>query len=204
MIQSKPKVCKGIGKCHGIEGCGTPSSNRKFGLCPSCLWEWMCKNENGKVWRETQFIPRVKKLTEKENKKKLKEERESLKSIARLIQESRVPFQKWIRLRDANEPCISCGTVTAKIWHAGHYKKAELFTGLIFNETNVNKQCERCNTFLGGNDSDYRVGLEKKYGEKIVKQLEESADFLRQYKFTREELKEIKSKYQKKLRLCKQ
>lgn len=197
---NKPKKCKGIGKCHGIEGCGELSDNRRFGLCPSCLWEWMCKNENGKIWRETQFIPKVKKATEKEQKKKNLAVRESLKSIARLIQEARVPFQKWIRLRDANEGCISCDTVNAKIWHGGHFFKAELFTGLVFNEVNVNKQCEKCNTFGGGNESGYRIGLVKKYGEKAVKELEESSNFLREYKFTREEIKKIKTKYQKLLK----
>lgn len=199
-MEVKPKKCKGIGKCNGIEGCGTLSTNRKFGLCPSCLWEWMCKNDNGKVYREKQFIPRVKKATEKENKRKTKEQREALKSIARLIQEARVPFQKWIRIRDANEACISCGDVNAKIWHSGHYKKAELFTGIIFNEYNVNKQCEKCNTFLNGNESEYRIGLVKKIGHKAVLQLEESANHLRQYKFSRQEIKDIKTKYQKRLK----
>ena len=195
-----PKICKGINKAKGIKGCGKESSNRKFGLCPSCLWEWACTNDNGKIWKQTQFMNRVKKMTLKKKKTQNKEIRESLKSISRLISEARIPFQKWIRLRDANEPCISCGTTTAKIWHAGHYLKAELFTGIVFNQINVNKQCERCNTFLNGNESSYRIGLVKKYGEKIVKELEESSNFLRQYKFTREEIKKIKTKYQKLLR----
>lgn len=198
------KPCKGINKAHGYEGCGNevPTKERVAGLCRVCYWDWMQSTEGGRLHYQTQFIPRVKKLTEKENKKKTKEQRESLKSISRLIQEARVPFQKWIRLRDANEPCISCGTTTAKIWHSGHYLKAELFTGLIFHLINVNKQCEKCNTFLNGNESVYRIGLVKKYGEEVVKELEELADRLRQYKFTREELKIIKSKYQKLLR-CK-
>jgi hypothetical protein len=111
-----------------------------------------------------------------------------------------VPFQKWIRLRDANDGCISCDSVNVKIWHAGHYFKAELFTGLIFDEINVNKQCEKCNTFLGGNETGYRKGLIAKYGEKVVKDLELRSNELREYKFTREELKEIKTKYQKLLK----
>lgn len=191
------KICKGINRAKGIEGCGKESDNRTFGLCPRCLYHWATNNENGKVWYQKQFLPKVKKTQVKARKKKDKELRESMKSIQRLIQEARVPFQRYIRIRDANEPCISCDTTSAKIWHGGHYFKAEVYTGLIFNEINVNKQCEKCNTFGGGNESGYRLGLIKKYGDEVVRTLEEASDYLRDYKFTREELYEIKKKYQK-------
>ena len=200
MIENKP--CKGQGKAHGFECCGktVQANTRKFGLCRVCYFDWMQTNESGKVHYQKQFLPKVKKITEKEQKKKDLETRESLKSIARLTQETRVPFQKWIRLRDANEACISCGTTTAKIWHSGHFKKAEVFTGVIFHEINVNKQCEKCNTFLSGNESEYRIGLVKKYGELAVLELEELANKLRQYSFDRIELKDIKKKYQELLK----
>ena len=200
MIEQKP--CKGHGKAHGAESCGNHINvkERTYGLCKVCYWHWMQNAEAGKIHYKKQFLPKVKKVAKKNQKAKDRETRESLKSIARLIQEARVPFQKWIRLRDANEACISCGTTTAKLWHAGHYLKAELFTGLIFNESNVSKQCEKCNTFLNGNEAEYRIGLVKKYGEKAVRELEEAANHLRQYKFSREEIKEIKKKYQNKLK----
>lgn len=200
MINIKP--CKGHGKAKGC-GCGkdTDVKKRKYGLCPVCFWDWMQTSVAGQEHYKSRFIPRVERETKKTIKRKNKEAKENLKSVQRLIQEARVPFQKWIRFRDANEGCISCPTTTAKIWHAGHYKKAELFTGLIFNEMNVNKQCEKCNTFLNGNESEYRKGLVKKYGEEIVKQLEESADQLRLYKWDKEEIRNIKKKYQQKLKL---
>lgn len=200
MIQTKR--CKGQNKAHGAEACGkdTDVKKRKYGLCPTCYWHWMQNSESGKVHYQKQFLPKVKVKTKKEQKKRDKETRESLKSIAALIREARVPFQKWIRLRDANDGCISCPSTNVKIWHAGHYKKAELFTGVIFNEMNVNKQCEKCNTFLGGNESEYRIGLVKKYGEEEVKRLEELADKVRQYSFSRHEIAEIKKYYQEKIK----
>lgn len=197
------KPCKGQNKAHGYEGCNKPLKKEERiygGLCRVCYWDWMQTCEAGKIHYQKQFLPKVEKKVKADKKKKDLAVRESLKSISRLIQEARVPFQKWIRLRDANEPCISCGTTKAKIWHGGHYFKAELYTGLVFNEMNVNKQCEKCNTFGGGNESGYRLGLIKKYGEKEVKELEESANYLRSYKFTREEIKHIKTKYQKRLK----
>lgn len=196
------KKCKGHGKCRGIEGCGnmTDVKTRKYGLCPSCFWEWMLTNENGKIYREKQFIPRVKRLTEKEKRKKSREKKESLKSIQRLIQEARKPFQKFIRLRDMNRGCISCNDVNAEIWDAGHYYKAELFSGLIFDESNCHKQCKKCNTFLNGNEAEYIKGLYERYGTEYVKSLTGKANAARKYKFSREELAEIKSYYRKKVR----
>lgn len=199
-MKQRPKPCKGINKAHGYKGCGKEVLKRTYGLCSYCYWDWMQTTEGGKIHYKKQFIQRVESRTKKEIKKKNREQREALKTIARLKNEARVPFQKFIRLRDANDACISCGTTTAKIWHAGHYFKAEVFTGLVFHETNVNKQCEKCNTFLDGNESGYRMGLVKKYGEEKVRELEEMSDSKRDYKFTREELKEIKKCYQKKIK----
>ena len=199
-MKQKPKKCKGINKAHGYEGCGKEVLKRTYGLCSYCYWDWMQNTEGGQVHYKKQFIPRVERRTKKEIKKKERQRKESLKTIARLKNDARIPFQKWIRARDANDACISCGTTTAKIWHSGHYFKAEVFSGLVFNEMNVNKQCEKCNTFLDGNESEYRKGLVKKYGEQEVKELEAISDSLRDYKYDREELREIKKEYQRKLK----
>jgi hypothetical protein len=189
------KKCKGINKAHGYEGCGKPSQYRKFGLCPSCLYDWMQNDERGKIYYAKVFAPKVKKQVERSKKAKDKEWVEKNKTITQLINEARIPFQKYIRLRDANKPCISCGTTTSEIWDAGHYFKAELYTGLIFNENNVHKQCRKCNTYLGGNEIGYRKGLIDRFGEKFVLDLESIANENRSKKFTREELKQTKKYY---------
>jgi hypothetical protein len=36
------------------------------------------------------------------------------------------------RLRDANENCISCGGNDKDLWDGGHFKKAEIYSGVIF------------------------------------------------------------------------
>lgn len=196
----KIKTCQGNYRVDKFEGCGNISFKFTYGLCPSCLYEWMTTTENGKIHYAKSFMPKVTKHTVKVKKKADLEVRESLKSIARLINDARTPFQKWIRLRDVNNGCISCPSLNVKLWHAGHYFKAELYTGLIFHEMNVNKQCEKCNTYGGGNESGYRIGLIKKYGEDAVKELESISDQNRLYKFERDEIKQIKNKYQLKLK----
>lgn len=128
-----------------------------------------------------------------------KEIKKDLLTISDYKKIARQVFQKFIRLRDTNEPCISCGTITATIWDAGHYFKAELFSGLIFDENNCHKQCRKCNTFLNGNEIQYRMGLVKRFGEKWVKALEKKSEKMRVRKWSKFELEELKNTYQEKI-----
>ena len=41
------------------------------------------------------------------------EAKEKLETYSQKVNKVKVIFQKWIRERDKNEPCISCGTLTA-------------------------------------------------------------------------------------------
>lgn len=118
-----------------------------------------------------------------------------IKSYAQRLGEAKKVFQKWIRIRDKDKPCISCGTISSSVWDGGHFKKAELYSGVIFNEYNVNIQCGKCNRFLGGNELNYRTGLIAKIGEQAVLNLEHLAEMSRIKKYTNEELEQIKLKY---------
>lgn len=145
--------------------------------------------------KEKQALKEKKELDGKISKMKL-----SLKTLSDYEREARKEFQKYIRLRDKNLPCISCNTPIAKQWDGGHYLKAELFTGLIFNEKNCHKQCSRCNDLFSGNELEYREGLIKRYGIDFVNELEAIKDSSRVYKFTKEELVKIKQEYRLKIK----
>lgn len=132
-------------------------------------------------------------------KEKRKAWKEDLKTLGDYEQEARVEFQKWIRKRDVKEACISCGSPTDKV-DAGHFFKAEIYSGLIFNEDNCHKQCKRCNQHLHGNEANYRIGLVQRIGEEKVRWLEENKDRLRVYKYTKQELTEIKNYYKQKIK----
>jgi len=129
-------------------------------------------------------------------KKEKKEWYDKNKTLSQLEAEARKPFQKWIRQRDANLPCISCGCKTAKQWDGGHYLKAEIYSGLIFSEENCHKQCSVCNDFKSGNELMYRDGLIKRYGAAFIENLEATKDQHRNYKYSRQQLVEIKEHYQ--------
>jgi hypothetical protein len=195
-IQGKEAKCKGTGKAIG-HGCGNPTAIRKYGLGFSCgcYQKWLFgTKEGGEVIKKCSLSASRK--VKKEKAKESREYKQRNKSIARLIQDARTPFHAFIRFRDANLPCISCDSTDAMIWDAGHFYKAELYTGLIFDENNVHKQCRKCNTFLDGNENEYRKGLIKRFGIDYVLELDEKAIKLRTKKFERDELESIKKEYQ--------
>ena len=85
--------------------------------------------------------------------------REKLKSRAQWLKEAQQAFNAWIRLRDADKPCISCGRHHEGQWYAGHYLSTGARPELRFEPLNVHKQCSACNTHLSGNLVLYRAEL---------------------------------------------
>lgn len=97
-------------------------------------------------------------------------QRYNKKSVPQLIKIATVHFNKFIRERDKDKPCISCGKF--KSLQAGHYLSAGHHANLRFNELNTNGQCAGCNLFLSGNLINYRINLVKKIGLEKVEFLE--------------------------------
>lgn len=118
--------------------------------------------------------------------------KEKFVPIPALTKRAQVIFNRWIRERDKDKGCISCG---AEVTEAGHYLSAGHYSALRFNEMNVNGQCTRCNCFLSGNLIKYRQGLVKRYGEEKVLMLENSVAIRTVKKWTRYELDAIKTNY---------
>ena len=112
----------------------------------------------------------LKKATENKSKvarKALKQFNDSdIGILKRLAQKL---FNQFIRLRDKDLACISCGTRNDIQYHASHYKPAGGFSYLRFDENNVHKACVRCNSTLAGNLVPYRVALIEKVGIDEVK-----------------------------------
>lgn len=140
-------------------------------------------------------------------KKKAKEYREAkkrLKSRADWIKEAQVAFNRFIRARDANEPCISCGRAvvewtTGGSWDCGHFLGVGAAPELRFEESNAHKQCKSCNGGAGKYarknhtvSQEYRVRLIQKIGVGMVEWLEGQHAAK---KYTIEELENIKREY---------
>jgi len=126
--------------------------------------------------------------------------RDNLKTLGQYEADAKKSFQKWVRMRDDKQPCISCGVKETDLFDGGHYFKAELFSGLIFDERNCHKQCRKCNRFLNGNELQYRQGLISRYGIEFVDQLESESNEKRNYKFSKCELIAKKMQYDIKIK----
>lgn len=138
---------------------------------------------------------KVKQIKAKEWQKEKNIKRTALKTLTDLENEAKKSFQKYIRLRDIDLPCISCGVENTELWDGGHYKKAEIYSGVILNEMNCHRQCRKCNRFLNGNELNYRQGLIKRFSIEFVDQIEQLANDTRQMKFTRDQLIAKKLQY---------
>lgn len=153
--------------------------NQKYCFNKMCVDVWV-QEAKVKNWKKT--------------KKKMQED---LETIQDLVKATQIVFNKYIRLRDKDELCISCKQKPKKS-NAGHYYNANNHWNVRFDENNVHLQCEHCNTFLSGNLINYRENLLKKIGAEEFNVLEGKSKVTR--KFTKEELKEIIETYKKKIK----
>jgi len=132
----------------------------------------------------------------KEHNKKIKAFKENDKKY--LLKKAEEIVNKYVRLRDKDKPCISCGYIGDKRqFHAGHYKPKGRNSALRFNEQNIHKQCSICNNHLSGNLVRYREGLIKKIGLLAVSNLECNNETK---KWSVEELKAIIKEYKLKIK----
>ena len=113
------------------------------------------------------------------------------------IDQAQASFNKWVRARDAELPCVSCGRHHQGENHAGHFLSAGAHPNLRYHEQNVWKQCQPCNTHLSGNALNYRRGLVARIGLESVEALE-SDQAPRHY--TIDDLKAITALYRRKLK----
>lgn len=119
--------------------------------------------------------------------------KKKLVSLPKLLKKTQIIFNRWIRNRDRDKGCISCG---AEVTEAGHYLSQGHNSALRFNEFNTNGQCTRCNCFLHGHLIAYRQGLIKRYGEEKVLMLENNGSKVK--KWSRFELEAIILMYETK------
>lgn len=142
----------------------------------------------------------VKQATRSRENKEMKEYREAKaksKTRTQWLRETQIMVNKYIRLRDKDLPCISCGRHHEGQYHAGHYLTTGAHPELRFNELNIHKQCAPCNNHLSGNIVKYRQNLINKIGLQQVLWLEGPHEPL---KLTIDEIQALKESYKKKIK----
>jgi hypothetical protein len=138
---------------------------------------------------------------EKQERKEIRERKAKLKTRQDYLKSAQAAFNKFIRERDAQLPCISCGRFHTGAYDAGHYRSVGTQPALRFHEDNVHRQCVPCNQHKSGNVVEYRLGLIARIGAARVEFLEQEHA---PAKFTIEEARQIKSHYAAKLRALKE
>lgn len=134
---------------------------------------------------------------EKKAKADYKARKEAIKTRSDWLREAQAAFNGWVRERDADEPCISCGRFHQGSYDAGHYRSVGSIPALRFHPDNCHKQCVPCNQFKSGNVVEYRLRLLAKIGADRLAFLEGPHE---PAKHTIEDAKRIKAEYKAKLK----
>ncbi len=96
-------------------------------------------------------------------------------------------FSSFIRERDKDKPCVTCGKYTDKK-DCGHFISRR-FESTRFDEKNSHGQCQKCNRFEYGNQFEHGIKIDDMYGDGTAKQLHIKSKMLcKRNKFDYEEI----------------
>lgn len=163
--------------------------------CKVCRTPYTKLSISHKVCGPDCAIELAKREREKREHKAHREQKVKQRTRRDWLKLAQVEFNKYIRTRDAAEPCISCQRHHNGQYHAGHYMSVGAKPELRFDEAGCNKQCSACNNHLSGNIALYRVNLIRKIGQAEVDRLEGP---IAPQKWTIEQLIEIRDHYRAK------
>lgn len=170
-------------------GCGTsftPRSSLHVAYSMTCALKLAEKQREKKA----QQVARL-------QRKATREAKEKLKTRSDWMREAQTAVNAFVRERDKDLPCISCGRFHEGQWHAGHYLSRGAHPELALEPRNIHRQCAPCNTHLSGNQVKFRLGLIARHGVELVDWLEGPHEPKR---YTIDELKAIRDEYRTRLR----
>ena len=178
--QSRPK------KCRVCRETFTPRKALQVVCSPNCA-----------LLHAKQKRERERKALDKIERKAIREAKEKIKPRAAYMKEAQSAFNAWVRARDADQPCISCGRHHQGKYDAGHYRSVGSNPALRFEPLNCHRQCVPCNQHKSGNAIEYRIGLVARIGAEAVAWLEGPHE---PKKYTIEDLQQITAHYRALLR----
>ena len=129
-------------KCVTCKDKFTPQNNTQICCSPVCAIDYM-KKQRSKEWQKEKKIIK-----------------QSLETKSEVLKAAQIVFNNYIRARDKNKNCISCGKQLGKTFHAGHMFSVGAYPNLRFNENNVHGQCIECNLHKHGNVKEYDLSLQ--------------------------------------------
>lgn len=166
-----------------------------------CSYECACvhgKAANDAAKAEKQRKEKKRRLEEERaDRQRQAERRMAVKPLSYFIKQAQHAFNEFIRYRDRDLPCISCGRHHDGQYHAGHFRTTGASPELRFDEDNCHKQCSACNNHLSGNLTAYRPALIAKIGQSRFDALMGPHALP---KWTRDDYIRIRDEYRAKLR----
>lgn len=177
--------------------CKAPECGQRFVAEKPIVW-WCSPDCGAKVALQKLAKKRI--SQDREFRKRTAILKRSVKPRKKLLSETQTAFNWFIRERDFEKPCVSCGRPNdgQHQRHAGHYKTVGSSPALRFDEDNCHAQCSVCNNHLSGNLVEYRKALEVRIGIEAIERLEGPQD---PKKPSTEELEGIKKHYNREARL---
>lgn len=166
---------------------------------PECI-DAYAEAEEAKAKRKAEKQARAAAKVERAETRRRKE---AIKTLPKLKKEAEREFNAFIRARDADQPCISCGAPPPDLSglhagrDAGHYRSVGSAAHLRYHEDNVHAQCVHCNQHGAGRAVEYRIGLIARIGEARVVALETNNTVR---KWSHDELRAIRDSYKAKLK----
>lgn len=174
--------------------CKNPACGISFP--PQRLGQAVCSPKCGLAIKDVNQAKARKSLAQVE-RREIKVRKEKLKNRADHAKDAQQAFNEWVRLRDADLPCVSCGRHHDGQYHAGHYRTVAANPAIRFEPLNVHKQCAPCNNHKSGDIVNYRIELVKRIGTEAVEWLEGPHEPKR---YTVEQLKAMTAEYRAKTR----
>ena len=136
-----------------------------------CSYE--CLNEYTKSEKGEKALRKAQNRSKQEKKAKVLAK---LKTRSEWLREAQSAFNAYVRWRDKDLPCISCGRFSddrvGGNFDAGHFRSRGSAPFLSYHLWNVNGQCKHCNRWRSGSVTDYRTGLIARIGQSKVDILE--------------------------------
>lgn len=130
---------------------------------------WFCGVDHAAEYAKNRHYKQQKASFKAQKTKKRKELRKRSYWYRRL----QTLVNQYVRWRDRNEPCCTCGTTNPNIkYDAGHFHTKKARPDIRFELTNIHKQCSRnCNVLGSGMRNEYEKFIIEKYGSDHVEYL---------------------------------
>lgn len=141
--------------------------------------------------KQRQKQAKAERIAALQDRKTIRLRKEQLKTRQKWLAECQAIANKYARIRDAKDGCISCDKPASwdGQWHGSHFRSVGAASAVRFNLWNIHKACSVCNHHLSGNIAEYKPRLVEKIGAERVAWLESQnqlvryeIDYLKKYK----------------------